>query len=203
MRRLAYGWGLALVLLGFVGAVQADVQDPEQLVKETTARVLGELQAREADIRANPEIVNELVRDIVLPHFDFEAMGRLVLARDWRAASKEQQRRFVDEFRELLIGTYGTSLAEYSGQEVKYLPTAGNNDRRATVRSEIVQPSGPSIPLSYELRRTPEGWKVFDVVIDNVSLVQTYRSSLGADIHRRGLDAVIEGMARKNAGGAE
>lgn len=190
---------LCLGLMVVSGAVHAQAEGPEALVKQTTDRVLDALEKNKAQIKQDPRAVLGIVKDIVLPHFDFELMSRLVLARNWRSASPEQQKQFVDEFRQLLIRTYGTSLSEYSGQKVEFLPTQPEPDpKRATVRTQIRQAGGPPIPITYHLRQTGSGWKVFDVVIEGVSLVQNYRTSFAAEVQQRGMDGLIERIRERN-----
>jgi len=194
-------WVMAFGLAGLVAAQEA-AQSPEALVKDTTEKVLAALENHQDEIKANPQAVMPLVRDIVLPQFDFVQMSKLVLARNWREASPEQQQRFVEEFRELLIRTYGTSLSQYSGQKVNYLPNPPSpQPDRATVRTEIVQPSGPPIPVVYQLRQGKDGWKVFDVVIEGVSLVQNYRSTFNSEIQQGGIDGLISKLSERNRQG--
>jgi phospholipid transport system substrate-binding protein len=188
--------GLAVVI---GGVAQAQKLSPEALVEQTTEQVLTTLEQNKEKVKGDPQAVANLVRGIVLPHFDFELMSRFVLARNWRTATPEQQQRFVEQFRELLIRTYATSLSQYSGQEVKYLPNPpAPNDKRATVRTEIVQADGPAIPLQYMLREGADGWKVFDVVIDGVSLVQNYRTSFASEVQQRGLEGLIGRLVERN-----
>jgi phospholipid transport system substrate-binding protein len=197
MKRLIAILCLSLFILN--GMAQAQPEGPEALVKQTTDQVLSALEQNKARIKADPQAVLGLVQDIVLPHFDFELMSRLVLARNWRDATPEQQERFVGEFRQLLIRTYGTSLSEYSGQKVEFLPSRAEPDpKRATVRTQIRQDAGQPIPITYHLRQTGDGWKVFDVVIEGVSLVQNYRTSFASEIQQRGLDGLIDRIRERN-----
>lgn len=198
MKRLIAMLTLALSLIA--GVAQAQVSEPEALVRETTDKVLQALEQNKEQLKNDPQAVQALVGDLVLPHFDFELMSRLVLARGWREATPEQQRRFVNEFRQLLIRTYGTSLSQYSDQKVEYLPSQPDPDpKRATVRTQIRQSDGPPVPVVYQLRETKAGWKVFDVVIEGVSLVQNYRTSFAAEIRQNGLDALIDRIHERNS----
>lgn len=206
MRNLAAK--LVVVLFGLcVGgaAVAADQEGggmtpPDALVKDTTEEVLSILEERQSEIEQDQTLVFEIVREVVLPHFDFPLISRFVLGRHWRQATPQQRERFMEEFRTLLIRTYGTSLAEYSGQQVEYLPMQADPESgRVVVRTEINQAQGPSIPISYRLHRTDEGWKVFDVIVEGASYVQTYRSEYGSLIASGGLDALIKQLAEKNA----
>ncbi len=197
-RRLA---GMALVAGLVLGSAGAQTP-PDELIKQTTRDVLQLLRENEETIEQNPEQVYAAVQELVLPHFDFELMSRFVLARNWQQASADQQQRFTGEFRQLLVRTYGTALAEYSGQEVRYPPMNADLERgRATVPTEIIQPDGPSIPLSYSLYRMEDEWKVFDVAVDGVSLVQNYRSTFATEVQRNGVDGLIERLAERNASG--
>lgn len=204
MRRLLITLPAMLTLgLCTLGAAAQETVPPDRLVRQTTEQVLSALRENQEVIAENPSKVYDLVSEYVLPRFDFELMSRFVLAQAWRSASEAQQQRFVEEFRRLLVRTYGKSLAEYSGQEVKYLPMQGDvtQQERVTVQTEIVQQNGPSIPLDYKLYHTDQGWKVYDVIIDGVSLVLNYRSSFNTQIAREGLDGLIQDLAERNRKG--
>jgi len=198
----------ALAMALAAPAFAADAMGPEQLVKQTTHDVLQVLEAHKEEIHADPSKVSGYVRDLVLPHFDFELMSRFVLARAWKSASDKQRKAFTQEFKQLLIRTYGKSLAEYSGQKVDFPPMQSDPSRgRVTVPTEVEQPDGPTIPIDYSLYKTDSGkWKVFDVNVDGVSLVQNYRSSFASKVDKSGLDGLIEELHQRNAersGGAD
>jgi len=191
---------LGLVLAWGSAASAQDAGDPRDMVRDTTRQVLAALEENSDRIEGDPRAVFGLVGEIVLPHFDFEIMSRLVLARNWRSASPEQRERFTEEFRRLLIRTYANALAEYTGQEdVRFPPQRIDPGReRVTVKTEIVRPSGPAIPVNYALRRTGGDWQVFDVDIEGVSLVQNYRSQFDGVVRREGVDGLIERLAERN-----
>ncbi|WP_440996869.1 MlaC/ttg2D family ABC transporter substrate-binding protein [Arhodomonas sp. SL1] len=191
----------ALMLLAVLAPAHAgEPQSPEELVRETTREVRAVLEAHREEIADDPSLVYEYVADLVLPKFDFELMSRFVLGRHWKDASEAQRERFVREFRGLLIRTYGTSLSEYSGEEVDFPPMKSDPERgRVTVPTEVIQPDGPEIPVNYSLFRNDAGqWRVFDVTIEGVSLIQNYRSSFGSEVRQKGLDALIERLAKRN-----
>ena len=143
----------------------------------------------------------ELVAEIVLPYFDFRRMSQWVLGRNWRTATAQQRERFVEQFRLLLVRTYGRALSEYADEKVIYLPfDAGSEADRVTVRTEIEQPGGAPIPISYSMYLSDDGWKVYDVAISGVSLVTNYRSSFGSIIRKDGMDSLIEQLGNRNAG---
>lgn len=191
---------LGLVLGWSAPAAAQDAGDPREMVRATTLEVLAALEDNRDRIEGNPREVFQLVGEIVLPRFDFEIMSQLVLARNWRSASPGQRARFTEEFRRLLVRTYAQALAEYSGEEeVRFPPQRIDAEReRVTVKTEIVRPDGPAIPVNYALRRTGGGWQVFDVDIEGVSLVQNYRSQFDGVVRREGVDGLIERLAERN-----
>lgn len=171
----------------------------QDLVEDTSDRMISAIESEHDTLKENPERLYALVEKIVLPHFDFERMSGRVLGKYWRSASTAQKTKFTQEFRTLLIRTYATAMAEYSGQKIIYLPLKDTADAtEVTVRTEIEQPGGPSIPISYNLYQKNGNWKVQDVIIDNTSLVANYRSSFASEISRGGLDALISKLAERN-----
>jgi phospholipid transport system substrate-binding protein len=196
---------LASVVFGMAlqsAAVAEDVLDPETLVRQTSERMLTVLKQQHDVIKAEPARLYGLVDDIVLPHFDFERMARWVLGKNWRQATPEQQQRFVVEFRNLLVRTYGTALLEYNDEEVRFLPlrmSAGADE--VTVRTEVQKPGGLPIPINYSMYLRADGWKVYDVVIDGISLVSNYRTEFSAQIRSGGIDALIARIAERNTQG--
>jgi phospholipid transport system substrate-binding protein len=128
-------------------------------------------------------------------------MSKLALGKNWRSADDEQQARFVDEFRLLLIRTYSTAMLEYTDEEIRFLPFRDDLSRkRVSVPMEVVQPAGPSIPMALSLYQNKGGdWKVYDVKIDGISLVTNYRSSFDNEIRKGGMDKLIEDLAERNA----
>ena len=185
---------------GLVSAMAADMP-PDVLARRTTEKTLQAIREHRQELQRDPSMIYDLVKELVLPHFDFELMSRFVLAQNWRTATPAQRERFVGEFRQLLVRTYGRSLAEYSGQRVEFEPMHSEASvGRVTVRSHIKQADGPPIALDYKLyKKRADGWKVFDVIVDGVSLVQNYRSSFRSEIRQHGLDALIKQLSQRNA----
>lgn len=193
----------ALVLLAAVGMAQAQpAEEAQALVRQTTEQVLSRLEAQREELRQNPQELYALIEDVVLPHFDFEAMSRLVLARHWRTATPAQRERFVEEFRSLLVRTYGTALLEYTGQEIAYQPVhAGKDARRVSVPTQVIpREGGPPIPIVYRLYSKDGEWKVYDISVDGVSLLLNYRNSYGRIVRQEGMGALLERMSRKSGG---
>ncbi len=183
-------------------AVQAHAEvAPDALVKATSDQVLEAIKQNREQLKTDPNLVYRIVDERVLPHFDFEAMSKLVLGVNWRRATPAQQASFAKEFRTLLVRTYAKSLAEYDEQGIRYLPMRPEADpAEATVRTEIQPKAGPSIPVDYRLKKSGTEWKVYDVSIDAVSLVTNYRTTFNQDIQRIGMDGLIKQLQRRNAG---
>jgi phospholipid transport system substrate-binding protein len=154
-----------------------------------------------AAITDDPAALDRLVTDIVLPYFDFRRMSQWVLGKYYRKATADQRERFVVEFRNLLVRTYGRFLSEYAGEKVVYLPVADTSDATSVkVRTEIEFGDNSVISVAYSLYSGPDGWKVYDVAFDGVSMVTNYRSSYGRIIRTEGMDSLISQMVRRNSG---
>lgn len=202
--RRQFLFALALSL-GSAPSLRAAAVDeaPLNLIKTTSDEVLAAIKANSEKIKTDPKVVNALVEKMVLPHVDFQAMSKSVLAVNWRRASAAQQAAFTDAFRELLVRTYSKSLGEYDGQKVTYFPMRPETDpNEALVRTEIQAKSGMPIPVAYRLRKNEQGvWKIIDVVIDEVSLVNNYRNTFAQDVQKVGLDGLIKQLRTTAAEG--
>ena len=173
--------------------------DPEQLIRETSDKVLDEIKSNGEVYREDPKRIYELVDTVVLPHFDFSAMTDLALGRYRDEVSSEQRPVIVNEFRLLLVRTYSSALLEYTDQALTYLPMEGSEaDGEVTVRTEIEQQGGFPIPINYTLRNGDSGWKVVDISVDEVSLVTNYRSSFARAIKKNGVDGLIQTLQDRN-----
>jgi len=172
---------------------------PEELVRDTSSRMLNALRDERGVINDNPERLYALVADIVLPYFDFRRMSQWALGKNWRKATPEQRERFAEEFRKLLVRTYSNALSEYADERIIFLPFSQASDAKTvTVRTEI-EHGGSVIPISYSMYNSKQGWKVYDVSVSGVSLVTNYRSSFGSIIRKQGMDSLIEQLAEKNS----
>ena len=128
-----------------------------------------------------------------MPNFDTDYAARLVLGRHWKEASEAQRKRFVDAFYKSLLNNYGSALADFTGDKLKVYPTKVAADAKtATVRTEVKRSNGQKVPVNYTMRKTDAGWKAWDVVIEGISYVKSFREDFGAEIDQKGLDAVIE-----------
>ena len=172
---------------------------PETLIRETSDKVIANIKVNREVYREDPGKIYQLVDSVVLPHFDFSAMTDLALGNYRGEVSATQRPTIVNEFRQLLVRTYSSALLEYTDQELTYLPMEGSvEDGQVVVRTEIAQAGGFPIPIDYSLRRGDDGWKVFDISVDQVSLVTNYRSSFARAIKKEGVDGLIKILQERN-----
>ncbi|MFT5218659.1 MAG: phospholipid transport system substrate-binding protein [Planctomycetota bacterium] len=175
------------------------VQGPEQLIRDTTDKVLTEMRTRADYYASNADSLFNLVEEVVLPHFDFDQMTNLALGRYEEQVTPAQLPLIVKEFRTLLVRTYGKALLEYTDEVVTFLPMEGSvAEGKVTVRTEIAQAGGFPIPLNYSLKLRDNGWKVFDISVDDISLVTNYRSSFARAIKKDGVDGLIKTLRDRN-----
>ncbi len=185
-----------------VSAAEPNPADAQALLEEVSDEVLAVL-ARHADSgEMDVEQVRQDLSDIIMPHMDFVTMTRLAVGADWRDASREQKRALVTEFRTLLVRTYSQALDEYSGQQIEFLPLEeSSHEDRVTVRSRVTRPEGQPIPVHYGVRYVDGEWKVYDVVVEGISLVTTYRSNFSSLVQQNGIGGLVEELRRKNESG--
>jgi len=190
----------SLILMLAISAMPAlAATGPEQLIRETSDQVLDEIRQNSELYKSDPQGVYDLVNAVVLPHFDFAAMTDLALGRYKDDVSEQQRPEIVSEFRLLLVRTYSSALLEYTDEVLVYLPMEGSEaGGEVTVRTEIEQAGGFPIPINYLLRNGDDGWKVFDISVDEVSLVTNYRSSFARAIKKKGVDGLIETLRSRN-----
>lgn len=190
---------LMVFLLLCVSVANATDLAADALIKQTSEKVLSALDKNSKDYEEDPDKIYQLVNDIILPHLDFKAMSRLALGKNWRKATDDQQLRFVDAFKDMLIRTYSKSLTEYAGQKIEFLPylPPAEGKKVVVVKTQIKQDTGPVIPIDYKLRIKNDIWKVYDIKIDGISLVTNYRSSFASDVNKVGMDGLIEKLKSK------
>ena len=193
---------LATAAFAFSGFAMADTVAPDVLVKNTATEVL-EIIKKDKDIQNgdNKKIV-ALTEEKILPHFNFERMSQLVLGRNWPKASKEQQDKFVTEFRNLLVRTYSSALAKYRNQTMDYKPLRSQpGDTKVVVKTLILQAGGQPVKVDYSLEKKADEWKVIDVTIEDVSIVTSYRGQFDETVKKDGMDDLIQKLADKNKQG--
>lgn len=189
---------LILALLSF-GAAQAAESSPDALVKATADEVLAILK-KDVDIKSgDQQKAIQLIDAKVLPHFDFAHMTQLAVGKNWGRATPAQKQKLTGEFRQLLVRTYSSALTEYRNQTIEYKPSntaAGATD--ATVKTLIKQAGGQPLEIDYSMHKVGQVWKVYDIVVDSVSLVTNYRNSFSSTVRQSGIDGLIKMLAERN-----
>lgn len=190
---------LAGLLLGNLTA-RADTGATE-MVKRTSDRMLSALEGQRAAIERDPRKIYGLVDEILVPHFDFEKITQAVVGPHWNSATEAQRKALIEGFQQVLIRAYAKALLNYSGQEIRYLPESPGPRSSVLVSTQVREPGANPIAIDYRLYKKGGSWKVYDVKIDNVSLVLNYRSSFQAQIRQKGLDGLIDRLGEMNATG--
>ena len=179
--------------------VAAELTAPDALARSVTDEVLAIVRADKDIQSGNQKKVLELVDAKVVPHFNFARMTQLAMGRNWRNASAEQQRRLVEEFRQLLVRTYTSAFTQYRNQAVEYRrPRMAAGDTDVVVQSLIRQPGGQPVAVDYSMEKTDAGWKVYNVKIEGVSMVENYRNTFNTEVQKSGIDGLIKSLADKN-----
>jgi phospholipid transport system substrate-binding protein len=177
----------------------ANTLGPEQLVEDSAKRMLTELDANRPTYAKDPAKLDSLVANVLLPNFDTEYAARLVLGQTWRTATPEQRKSFVDAFYHSLLRNYGTALLNFTADKFVILPYKGDpGDTQATVRTEVKKDTGEKVPVNFSLHQTPQGWKAWDVVIEGISYVKSFRTDFGTEIQQKGLDEVINRLEKED-----
>ncbi len=188
------------LLTALAHSVAAD-QLPEQMIKKASESTLNILRQNRRTLESDPGKLNKIIRKNIIPYFNFPLMSRWVLGRNWNQASPAQQQTFVKEFQELLIRTYGKALLQYIDGKVVFPPEPPTpaNATQATVTSVAYSNSGSPVKIIYKLRKGSQGWKVYDVSVENISLVINYRSTFNSIIKRQGIASLIQDLKRRNS----
>lgn len=194
--------GLFAIVVGLmcaVGVARAEVVAPDVLIAATVHDVLS-IVKQDKDIQAgNQKKILALVDAKVLPHFDFTRMTQLAAGKHWRTATPEQKKVLVAEFRNMLVRTYAKAFSEYRNQTIDVLPFKMAADATdATVKTAINKPGGQPISVDYEMRKSADGWKAFDIIIGGVSMVMSYRGTFDSEVQQNGIEGLIKTLSDKN-----
>lgn len=186
---------LAVAPLGY--AVAAD-EAPDALIKRVSTEVLEAVKADAAIQKGDVSRISTLVDTKIMPNVNFTRMTSSAVGRFWRQATPEQQKQLQDEFKTLLLRTYSGALAEVKDQSLSFKPfRAAPNDTEVVVRSEV-RGKGDPIQLDYRLEKTADGWKIYDLNVLGVWLVETYRAQFAQEINAKGIDGLIATLAQRN-----
>ena len=186
------------VALGSITVQAQAIKPPDALIKEVSSDVLDAVKADNSIRAGDVQKVIALVDSKVMPYVDFQRMTASAVGRYWKQATPEQQKRLQDEFKVLLVRTYSGALAQVKDQTVQLKPMRSSpEDTEVVVRSEV-RGKGDPIQLDYRLAKTASGWKIYDVNVLGVWLVENYRNSFGQEISANGVDGLIKKLAERN-----
>lgn len=192
-KRLIPAVALIAFALAAWGAAKPGSSDPATVVRQGSSEILEALNQNRVKLKQDPAFAEDLVKKYLLPNFDFDFTCQLVLGRYWRAATDTQREAFEHAFLHYLTSTYANALKDYHGAKVDVLPFRGDvSHTYVKVRTQIMTPDREPVEVDYALKKTPDGWKAFDVIIAGISYVATYQNEFQAEIQRTSLDALIK-----------
>lgn len=189
MLLLAAGWAHAL-----------DERDPMTIIEETTSHILQTLDSRREEFAADLEQLRAMVREDLLPLIDLHYSARLILGKAGRGVSPEQLDAFSEAMSGVLINRYADGLLEFrSDEQLEVLPMKGSNNEKLTrVRTRIKLENGGNAPVDYAFHKTEEGWKAFDVTVEGISYVITFRNQIAPRVEKDGIEKVTADIAAGN-----
>ncbi|MET0282403.1 MAG: ABC transporter substrate-binding protein [Steroidobacteraceae bacterium] len=195
-RRAGLVAGLLLALAPLAGLQAAEAVDnstPQKLIESSSKALLADLDANRAAYRKDISQLYKVIDTTFLPHVDVQFAAQQVLGKNWRTATAEQRTRFTTAFYRSLLTTYGNALLEFTGDSLKVLPFQGDvNAATASVRTVIKRSNGADVSVNYTLRKVQgSAWKVWDVVIEGISYVKSFREDFGLEIDQKGLDSLL------------
>ena len=189
-----------VVLVAVAQPAYAQSVAPDVLVKQTSEEVLTIIRADKEIQAGNTSRIARLIEEKVAPHFDFNRMTRLAVGRAWRDASPEQREALTREFRTLLVRSYAAAFTAYTGIAIEYRPHRMNpGDGETVVQTLIKLPGGAQpVGVDYDMEKTQDGWKVYDVRVAGASLIINYRNLFAQELQAGGLDGLIKSLVEKN-----
>lgn len=194
---------MAFLMLAF--SASAD-EDPKAMLESVSMKMINALNDNRDKIKSDPEVTQKLIEEILMPHLDFITASKYVLGNAWDSATREQKIAFIKAFRSLLLRFYSSALTEYLSTHnekldpkiMAFQKPGDLNQPTITVRSDVQPKSGKPVPVNYQLHKTRKGWKVFDVSVEGVSVITTYKTSFASEIQQSGLDALIASLNERN-----
>jgi len=193
---------LAALVLSFFLATPAFAQEmqPDEMVRKVTADVLDSIKSDRQLQAGDRRKALELVEQKILPHVDFREAARLATGKAWQSATPEQQEKIVAEFRSMLVRIYSNAISVYRGQTMNVMPVRmAPGATEVTVRNQYMRSGQPPVPVEYAMKKKPEGWMIYDITVEGVSLVLTYRAEFDQITKTAGVDGLIKRMHEKNA----
>ncbi|MEO7954613.1 MAG: ABC transporter substrate-binding protein [Polaromonas sp.] len=193
---------LSLALLATAPMARAADEAPDALIRRVSSEVLDTIKADKAIQAGDMSRVLALVDSKVMPNVDFTRMTASAVGRNWRQATPEQKKRLQDEFKTLLVRTYSGALSQVKEQTLNVKPLRGApTDTEVTVRTEVLGRGNP-VQLDYRMEKTPTGWKIYDLNVLGVWLVETYRTQFAQEISANGVQGLIASLVQRNQSNA-
>jgi len=194
-------WACLVTLPARAAVPSIDASSPQALVETSSRAMLADLDAHRDEYRKDISGLYKVVDAVFLPHVDVTFAAQQVLGTNWRSATPEQRKRFIDAFYKSLLSTYGDALLEFTSDRMRVLPFQGDpSAARASVRTEIRRGNGAAVAVNYSLRKTGSGeWKVWDVVIEGISYVKSFREDFNLEIQQKGLEALLQRLESEGA----
>ena len=191
---------LALLACVSASAQEADTRDPVTIIEETTAHILTNLDARRDEFTEKPALLRDLVNNDLLPLIDTEYSARLILGPAGRGVEPQQLSDFADAMSSVLLNRYADGLINFrSGEQIEVLPVKGKNTEKMTrVRTRLKLEKGGFAPIDYAFRKTPSGWKAFDVTVEGISYVITFRNQISPQVKQNGIEKVTADIRTGN-----
>jgi len=170
----------------------------QELVVDGVNQMLDILRTEGDALEKDPALLQSKIDEVIVPRLDFNTMTKLAVGKFWRQADADQKTELVTEFRRFLMNTYTSTLTEYSGESINFDPfRPANREDRAVVKSTFVQSGGSDVPVLYKLREKG-GWSIYDIEVNNISLVTSYRTAFASEIRKGGIDGLLETLKKKN-----
>lgn len=202
MKKFTFKSLATFLFLTLVSPLCFAIASPADQLQQVANNMLTQLKSNQSQLH-KMSVIRKIVNQTLLPHVDLNNMSAHVVGNDWRTATAQQKTQFKTEFARLLTSTYAAALSSYHDDIVKFLPLRGNfsNQQSLTVYSNLIRPSGQNIPISYDVNRVANQWKVYDFSIEHVSMVQSYRSQFASVLAQGGMSALLSRMQNHNQSG--
>lgn len=204
MKKNFYATVMGLFLLGWLGCVSTSYAadgDPIALLQSIADRMIDNLRSHKASLKTNPSVVYSIANKIVVPHADLDVMSQRVLPPAvWNSATPAQRREFKSEFTNILVRTYASALEDYTDETVRFFPVRGGIGGKSsiTVNSQIVRSDGPSISVNYQMVRSGSQWKLYDLIVEGVSMLESFRSQFGDVLSQGNMADLLRKLSSHN-----
>jgi phospholipid transport system substrate-binding protein len=190
--RLAFtAFALGVFAAGAATSVEPE-PGPEQVIRDASDLTMAAIEDRRDELKGDRDALFQLIDEVLLPRWDRQYTGQLVMGRYWRDASPEQREAFITGLYRKLLDSYGDGVLQYDADQLRIIGTRGNpEDGRVMVDSEVRLEDGTPVPISYRLRVHEGSWKVYDVVVEGISYVTNYRNQYASEFRSKGIERVI------------